>query len=212
MFSRFNEQHVVPLLALHQHQDANRDTRRIEVDITSEGLLTLLGQFYLRVSHKAETPLVAGVLGLESCKAGAAVPWSGAASSARKVGRCRLVDGELASSSPTSLSSGASVMNAGTALRVGLNATPPHVFQVRALFDDVQIYTQALTSGEVAWLYNHAVLAVPEPGSWLLAPSSAAFLLLTRSRRKRRQRPASHPSESPPPGVWHCRPSIDRWQ
>lgn len=69
---------------------------------------------------------------------------------------------------------------------MGFNATPPYIFPVRALFDDVQIYNQALTAGEVTWLYHHARLAVPEPSSLLLALSSAALLLLTRGRRKRR--------------------------
>lgn len=42
-------------------------------DITPEGPVALLGQFYLRVSQKAETPLVAGVLVLESRESGQSV-------------------------------------------------------------------------------------------------------------------------------------------
>ena len=88
----------------------------------------------------------------------------------------------------TSLPAGAAINDAGRNLRVASNSEPTNLLvRTDALFDDVQIYSQALDDDQVAFLYENPGLVVPEPASGLLLGAGIAALGLAgpRSRRVR---------------------------
>jgi len=65
---------------------------------------------------------------------------------------------------------------------VSISGTPTALFN--GLVDDVQVYGDALTSGEVQFLYNNPGLVVPEPSTALLLALGAVCCAATRRARE----------------------------
>ena len=67
-----------------------------------------------------------------------------------------------------------------------LNPTPGYDRSFDGALDDIQVYNQALTSGEVASLYNNPGAVIPEPSSFVLAVLGLLGLSFVVWRKRRR--------------------------
>lgn len=93
-------------------------------------------------------------------------------------GSLRAVDG--------SLPANASINDAGRDLRVAANSAPNNLpVRTDALFDDVQIYSNALSDAEVAFLFENPGQVVPEPATAFLLATGLLGLGLARGRGRR---------------------------
>lgn len=85
-----------------------------------------------------------------------------------------------------SLPANASINNAGRDLRVAANSAPNNLpVRTDALFDDVQIYSNALSDAEVAFLFENPGQVVPEPATAFLLATGLLGLGLARGRGRR---------------------------
>ncbi len=117
----------------------------------------------------------------------------------RKDSTLRIYVDSVLKDEDSSMPSGSTINNTGRDLAIATNTLPANaIFRTAAIFDDVQIYDFALSDGgtavgetaggNVAFLFNNAGSAVPEPSSLaMLSLTALGFCAYRRLRSGRKQ-------------------------